>query len=119
MGTLTMMTAPLQMALEDALRHLELPAEWLGPFRERGAHYAQMRRAWRAAVLAYHPDKQPRSEPALGDPSDPARDAERERRTALFTRATAAFEAIDEFYTRAGFAADDEPPGARAPAPPG
>ena len=96
------------MALEDAFKRLEAPEAWLAPFRASGAHMGELRRRWRALVLANHPDKLTGLQ--LGE-------REIEARAATFAAAMAAFEAIDAYYTER-FAPPEPPaaPGDVAPA---
>ena len=77
------------MPLDEAFRRLDVPEPQLAAFRESGAHMAELRRRWRTLVLANHPDKL--THLALGE-------QETARRTATFSSAMAAFEAVDAFY---------------------
>lgn len=55
------------------------PSEWIGPFRERGEYYAEIRLAWRRLVLQNHPDKQPAGARARRSRHRPERWAQRSR----------------------------------------
>eukprot|EP00931_Biecheleriopsis_adriatica_P079934 TRINITY_DN53290_c0_g1_i1.p1 TRINITY_DN53290_c0_g1~~TRINITY_DN53290_c0_g1_i1.p1 ORF type:complete len:356 (-),score=91.32 TRINITY_DN53290_c0_g1_i1:26-1069(-) len=77
-----------EVSLEDAFAALEVPLEWLPEFRESGAHFNEIRKAWRRVCLKCHPDKQPEG---LED------DAAAEW-TAQFQAAIAAFEAVDRHF---------------------
>ena len=77
------------MPLDEAFRRLDVPEPQLAAFGESGAHMAELRRRWRTLVLANHPDKL--THLALGE-------QETARRTATFSSAMAAFEAVDAFY---------------------
>lgn len=74
-----------RMPLEDALAVLGAPPEWAGPLQASGAHYADIRRLWRALVLSAHPDKQPACISARGHAE----------RAETFMAALAAFDAVE------------------------
>ncbi len=78
------------MSLEKAFEVLSLPAEWIAGFRASGEHFAAVRRKWRQIVLVHHPDRLP---------ATLTTEAQQEH-TAIFTKAMAAFEAIDAFYAK-------------------
>jgi preprotein translocase subunit Sec63 len=73
------------MRLQDALAVLGAPAEWIGPLQASGAHYADVRRLWRALVLSVHPDKHPACISAQA----------RAERAETFRAALAAFDAVE------------------------
>jgi hypothetical protein len=77
------------MPLEDALAVLGAPAEWAGPLQDSGAHYADIRRLWRALVLSAHPDKHPEGISAQAHA----------QRAEIFLAALAAFDAVEACCT--------------------
>jgi hypothetical protein len=104
------------MPLPTAFEALNLPAEWVEPFKATGEHYADVRRKWRQVVLVHHPDRLP---------ANLASEAAEEH-AAAFTQAMSAFEAIDMFYAQHHAPETPEmgpdpgsapPPGAGAPPP--
>ena len=102
--------------LATAFDALGIDEEWLPPFKKDGTHYKAIRMQaadatpdaprsllilcssfcvcgagfkWRAAVLRFHPDRQPANLP----------DEVQEKNTAEYMKAMAAFESIDAYYT--------------------
>lgn len=90
------------MTLEEALEVLGAPSEWLEPLRANGTHYADIRRLWRARILASHPDKQqhhPSRRRGMDVQARRDRDgACHDEATLLFRATMAAFDIVEACY---------------------